>query len=161
MTITIRSTREGFYRCGIKHGLTAKDYPNDFFSPADFERLMADSTLVVTVTQGEGEAVLIDSAAALDPFKMPLAELKKLAKDMGLAYARTVKQAELAQMINDELARCHKQEMAKLDKAAAANQSGDESDPPIDDDPPAGDSTDDDDAGGTDGTEDNGEPVPE
>lgn len=122
MTITIRSTREGFWRCGIKHSLEARDYPNDAFSPDDLERLMAEPMLVVIVTQGADEAKVFDPKDVLDPFKMTLAELKKLAKEMGLAYEKTVKQAELAQMINDELARCHKQEMDALDKAAAANQ---------------------------------------
>lgn len=120
MTITIRSTVEGFWRCGVKHSLTAKEYPNDRFSAEELERLMLDDTLVVYVTQGAGEKEIFGPDDIIDYFKMPLNELKKLAKDMGVEYAKNVKQAELAQMISDRMTSDHVAEMAALDKAAAA-----------------------------------------
>lgn len=121
MTITIRSRREGFIRCGIRHTVAAKEYPNDRFSAAELDRLMADPMLVVFVTQGEDETEVFKPEDIADPAKMSFAELKKLAKDMGLQTPRNIKQAELLQMVNDEFARAHKADMDELDKLAGVS----------------------------------------
>lgn len=122
MTITIRSRREGFWRCGIQHTVAAKDYPNDHFTPRDLKRLLDEEQLVITITQGEGEKEIFKPEDVADPRKMSLAELKKLAKEMDLPYAKTVKQAELAEAIMLEMGRCHQAEMDELDKLAGGNQ---------------------------------------
>jgi len=53
MPVIIRSTKEGFRRCGIAHTKAAVTYPDDRFTIEALYRLKAEPRLLVEVTEGE------------------------------------------------------------------------------------------------------------
>lgn len=77
MAIRIKSSREGFWRCGKQHGKTAKVWPDDAFNAEELKRLMADDTLTVDIINdsiSEREADEIDSSTAKND-DLPVAEM--------------------------------------------------------------------------------------
>ncbi len=53
MPVVIRSTTEGFRRCGEAHSKNPVTWPDDHFSEDELEILMAEPKLSVTITPAE------------------------------------------------------------------------------------------------------------
>lgn len=70
MAIVIRSTREGFYRCGIPHAKASTTYPDDQFTKEEMERLIAEPKLSVSIVPDDTaptDDIPDDTALQLDP----------------------------------------------------------------------------------------------
>ncbi|OBY60456.1 HI1506-related protein [Pseudomonas sp. AU12215] len=55
MIVRIKSSRDGYRRCGVAHPKQATDHPADRFTEAELERLQADPVLTVTLVDGDLE----------------------------------------------------------------------------------------------------------
>ncbi|BCS94610.1 hypothetical protein DSLASN_02420 [Desulfoluna limicola] len=65
MPIVIRSTHEGFRRCGIAHAKAAVTYPDERFTDEEVAQLKAEPRLLVEVTEDKKEPGKMNEADAL------------------------------------------------------------------------------------------------
>jgi hypothetical protein len=76
--IRIRSTKEGFRRCGIAHSKTAVDYPDGRFTPADIAVMQADPRLIVEIVAEETpDPGATEKTQAEEVGKEPVKQVKK------------------------------------------------------------------------------------
>jgi hypothetical protein len=105
--IRITSKVDGYRRCGVLHPARPTEYPDDRFSEQELAMLKADPILTVEVESSETETAEPATGVVghLDPKtleNMKVAELEKLAADMGLKVPGKATKKQLIELIASE-----------------------------------------------------------
>ncbi|MFH2098178.1 MAG: HI1506-related protein [Pseudomonadota bacterium] len=87
MPVTIISSKDGFWRCGVRHQAKAVEHPMDRFSEEELTRLQEEPMLHVTITPDPTPS---------DPLElMTVAELSELLAKEGKEIPARAKKADL------------------------------------------------------------------